>query len=48
MGLLFRVRDAEGNLQWPRELSDPEPVKEASQRKEISAAPAKEPRRLAS
>ncbi len=27
MGLLFRVRDADGNLQWPRALPRPEPAK---------------------
>ena len=27
MGLLFRVRDAEGNLQWPKPIPDPEAAK---------------------
>jgi uncharacterized protein len=30
MGLLFRVRDAEGNLQWPRALPRPEPATRSS------------------
>ena len=30
MGLLFRVRDAEGNLQWPRALPRPEPAKRST------------------
>jgi short-subunit dehydrogenase len=30
MGLLFRVRDAEGNLQWPRGVASPEPTKRAN------------------
>jgi len=30
MGLLFRVRDAEGNLQWPRALPRPEPATHSS------------------
>jgi short-subunit dehydrogenase len=38
MGLLFRVRDAEGNLQWPRAMSPPELAKRASPEVDIEDA----------
>ncbi len=37
IGLLFRVRDAEGNLQWPRVLSEPEPAKPPTKREAVPA-----------
>jgi short-subunit dehydrogenase len=38
MGLLFRVRDAEGNLQWPRAMSRPELAKRTSVERDIEDA----------
>jgi short-subunit dehydrogenase len=40
MGLLFRVRDAEGTLQWPRALPQPEPTK-ACARPKVAAEDAR-------